>query len=239
MKKIALIFLFITSLVYSKSYVLITTLYNETHQERAEEYIICLKNNLNHPLIEKIHVLYDTAKDANEGMHILDFLKENNIEMTYINGRATYQQCFDIANTKYPEKHILLSNGDIYFNNTLYELDEYDVTNKFLVLTRWEVNKDGSLSKQYGTNGKPLTCSQDAWIFDTPIRLFSSADIKLGILGCDCAIAKQARLAGLEVLNPCLTIQCCHVHRSNVRHYPHHGYPDFVETEWTYLKAYK
>jgi len=44
-------------------FILITTLYNETNHERVKEYITCLEKNLRHPLIDKIHVLYDTTKD--------------------------------------------------------------------------------------------------------------------------------------------------------------------------------
>ncbi len=233
----SVLFFLIICCVYpiSGSFILITTLYNETNPERIEEYLTCLKRNLAHPLIEKIHVMYDVIKDDEGPTHVLNFIKEHGIEITYIRDRVTYQQCFDLANAQYHKKRILLSNGDIYFNETLSKLVGYNLRKKFLVLTRWETNKDGSLSKQYGWHGKALTCSQDVWVFDTPLREFSNAHIKLGILGCDCAIAKQAQLAGLKVLNPCLTIQCCHLHTSNVRNYPHKGYSDFVETEWSHL----
>jgi len=48
------------------------------------------------------------------------FLLEHPIEITYIKGRATYQQCFDIANEQYHTRRIIVSNGDIYFNNRTY-----------------------------------------------------------------------------------------------------------------------
>lgn len=223
-------------------FVLITTLYNEMNDDRCAEYIICLEKNLQHPLIKKIHVLYDAAKDNQSKSKLLTYLTSHDIEVSYINGRATYQDCFDIANKIYFGSRIAVSNGDIYFNDTLEELIGYDLENKFLALTRWEITKEGGLKKQYGWHGKPLYCSQDVWIFSSPIKQFGNADIKLGILGCDATIAKEALMSGMQVLNPCLTIQCCHQHLVNLRHYNfQESYPasGFYEVEWTYLDGTK
>ena len=228
---------FYTLYTHGNQFILITTLYNEINQKRCEEYITCLEKNLAHPLIEKIHVVYDTSKDNEGDQILLNFLQTNEIEISYISGRATYQNCFEIANNLYPNRRVIVANGDIYFNDTLKVLVSYNFENKFLALTRWEINSDGSLRKQYGTHGRPLYCSQDAWIFCTPLRPFENADIQLGILGCDATIAKQALLAGLQVLNPCLTVQCVHLHFTNLRHYPTHGYPSegYYEVKWDYL----
>ncbi len=218
-------------------FVLITTLYNEANQERCNEYISCLERNLQHPLIKKIHVLYDTSKDQGKSV-LLDFIIKKEIPVSYISRRPTYQNCFDVANTMYPNAKIIVSNGDIYFNNTLFALQHYNLTDKFLALTRWETNKDNTLRPQIGTNGRPLFNSQDCWIFVSPIRTFNNTNVQLGILGCDGTIAKQAVLSGMNVINPCLTIQCCHLHFVNIRHYPHESYPPsgYYDVKWCHLK---
>ncbi len=237
MKKIALIFfLLFNHLTHRKSYILITTLYNETNHERTKEYITCLKKNLRHPLIDKIHVLYDTTKDNQGTLYLHNFLLKHHIEITYIQGRATYQQCFDIANEYYHSKHIIVSNGDIYFNKTLHKLKKYDLTGKFLAITRWNQNKDGSLSKTYTILNEPLYGSQDTWIFKSPICKFANANIKLGLVGCDGAISKEAKRTALKVINPCLSIQCCHLHLSNIRNYSSMPcYSDNTLVQWTHL----
>ena len=39
----------------------------------------------------------------------------------------------------------MLSNGDIFFNETLQALDNYDLTGKMLALTRWSLTAAGNL----------------------------------------------------------------------------------------------
>lgn len=211
-------------------------LYNETNADRRAEYIECLEHNLKHPLIKGIHVLYDTSKDDSKNI-LFHFILKKNISFTPIHGRATFQQCFDIANTVYKDNAIILCNGDIYFNETLHALRGYCLEGKFLALSRWDVQKNGSLKIQLGSNSKPLYCSQDAWIFKSPITTIK-ANIMLGLLGCDGTIAKNALQAGFIVTNPCLTIQCCHLHLTNIHHYPStFAYPSsgYYDVIWTHL----
>lgn len=195
-------------------FVLITMLYNEKNKNRIDEYITCLKRNLEHPLIKTIHILYDTTTDS-EVTVIKDFLNNHQLPITFINRRGTYQDCFDLANNHYPNKTIIIANADIYFNYTLNYLLNYDLTNKFLAVTRWDELSDGTL-KLFGHH---VSDTQDAWIFKTPLKQFANKDIQMGVLDCDGRIAFQANQAGLKLLNPCKTLQCCHLHLSNVRNY--------------------
>ena len=208
----------------TKPFVLITTLYNETHPERKQEYITCIEHNCAHPLIKTMHVLYDTAKDDDTNA-LLNYLQSKKIKITFINRRPTYAQCFDCANTQYSNCKVILCNGDIYFNDTLQQLVDYDLAGKFLALTRWEEWSDGSITPYYrGRNGpqksgRETRDSQDAWIFQTPLQFIENANFKMGIPLCDCRIAYHAQKSGLYVFNPCKTIQSIHVHRSGKRNY--------------------
>jgi hypothetical protein len=134
---------------------------------------------------------------------------------------------------------VIISNGDIFFNHTLLLLERYDLTNKFLALTRWNVLKGGKLKifKQYKPDGtfwkEASETSQDAWIFQTPLREFKNSAIKIGTPQCDSLIAYQAAQAGLQVINPCLTIQACHLHRSGIRNYS----PKDKATRYNYMRS--
>ncbi len=203
--------------IYAK-FKLITTLYNETNRARCAEYRLCLEKNLAHDVINEIHILYDTSKD-DEQNELLKYLETKNVTITLISGRPTYGYCFQLANTYYPNSAVILSNADIYFNTTLNQLEKYDLFNKFLAITRWDVYPNGQLHL-FGGMHYPRSDSQDVWIFRTPLRPFANDNIRMGLLDCDGRIAFQARQAGLQVINPCKTIQCCHVHLSGVRNYP-------------------
>ncbi|MFA6263853.1 MAG: hypothetical protein WCW33_05650 [Candidatus Babeliales bacterium] len=200
--------------VSSSKFTLLTTLYNEKNKYRATEFITCMEKNLQHPSIDTIHVLYDISKDDEQESAILHYLKSRNIKISYITERAAFGYFFKIANSEYPHRRIIVSNADIFFNETLTLLEPCDLHNKFLALTRWDVRNNGALIEFY-----PLGFSQDVWIFQTPLPPFENDAIKMGILGCDPAIAYQAQHSGLMLSNPSLSIQCCHLHRSQIRNY--------------------
>ena len=220
-----LIWLITSCAVAQNSFVLITVLYNETNNERIQEYITCLERNLSHQLIEKVHVIYDRTRDDDDNK-LLQLLKNKQVSLTYITGRPTYDFCFKLVNDCYPNKKIILSNADIYFNETLFKLVGYDLTGKFLALTRWNVEKNNKMQLEgYSRYGRGNIYSQDSWIFQTPLRDCRDDTTQLGILHCDTWIAYRAKKVGLKVINPCLDIQCCHLHLSGVRHYEKMSFP--------------
>lgn len=229
----------------SNTFILFTMLYNESNQERRQEYIDCLERNLKHCAISQIHVLYDTTSDDDDCV-LLDYIKQKPIRITYIKGRATFDDFFNVANADYVDCKIIISNADIYFNGTLHFLKNYNLINKFVALTRWNVQEDGFLTRfvyniVVGRNGNrkdhPNYYSFDTWIFQSPIRKFEDASFRLGTWGCDGYIAYQAKRAGLELVNPCLTVQCCHLHVSEVRNYKveKKNHRKIVPIKWTTL----
>ena len=134
---LAVILLSISLPMSCKQFVLITSLYNETNEARRQEYITCLKNNITHPMIKKIHIIYDKAKDDKNNnfrtvLKNLAMQEPKKLKITIISGRPSYSYCFELANTKYPNSSVILSNGDIFFNETLQTLDNYDLTGKML-----------------------------------------------------------------------------------------------------------
>ncbi len=197
-------------------FVLITSLYNETNQDRVNEYIGCLEINLKHNSIKQIHVIYDTSRD-DQSNTFLQYLKTQNVKITYMSKRPSFGDCFKLVNQEYPNSRIMIANADIFFNDTLNKLDTYDLTNKFLALTRWNVSINGTIT--IFEQGIGSFYSQDVWIFNTPIRKFKDDAIGIGTLQCDNAIAYQAIESGLVVTNPCLSIQCCHLHITGIHNY--------------------
>lgn len=198
-------------------FVLITMLFNETDTVRKEEYKTCLLKNKAHPLIDTIHVWYDTSKDTKYN-ELYQFLLDIDVIIETHNGRMSFGNLFEIASTQYPNRRIIGSNADIYFNETLALLDEYDLTGSFLAITRWDLLKNGSL--QIDTIHKRAnTGAHDSWIFQSPLFVPGAESIYLGTYGCDGGIAHQVIAAKLKILNPCYSIICTHLHHSPVRHY--------------------
>lgn len=228
---ILIFFGLICSDIFADKLKLITVLYNETNLQRIQEYKTCLQNNLEHPSIDHIHVFYDTSRDDGNN-YLLEYLKQQKITISLIQGRPSFIYCFRFANDIFPNRKVMLSNADIFFNNTLEILENYNLSGKFLAITRKEVAADGSLSymrsKAYVGRREG---SQDVWIFNTPIPVFKRDDIKLGTLHCEGEVAFQMMQLGLQVINPFFSIDCLHLHLSGIRHYADRPipWPYFVE----------
>lgn len=197
-------------------FILITVLYNERKSWRVFEYKKCIEKNLQNKMIKKIHVLYDVTND-DEKNEILDYLKVHKVTITPIRNRPSFSAIFNLANRLYPNSKIIISNADIYFNQTLFLLENYDLTGKFLTITRYEDRLTGILKLR--DDGKRRGYSQDTWITKTPIPRINAKWIQIGTVGCEQLINYQAYMAGLKIMNPCLSIQCCHLHNSHVRNY--------------------
>lgn len=222
------------------SLVLITTLYNEPNARRAAEYVTCLRNNIAHPLISKIHVFYDTSRDREtQSKKILLFLKSkaSKITITYTKGRSSFKDCFDLANERYSGKKTVVANADIYFDETLRSLEKVSLDGKFFVLTRWNVLSDGQKELEF-TGFLPGELSQDVWMFSSPIRNIRGAhEVLLGTHYCETRILEKIIAAGLSVSNPCLTIRANHLHMSPVRSWsPQKGPARIIRVPWCRLQ---
>ncbi len=105
---------------------------------------------------------------------------------------------------------------------------DYDLKNKFLSLTRWDVLPNSILqpARPWGEND-PIAYGADTWIFKTPIQNIDTKNIQIGTWGCDGGLIQCAIEHNLKVLNPCKDIRCCHLHQSGIKHYPYIN-PNFV-----------
>ena len=219
-------------------FVLMIPLYNEPNINRVNEYISCLQHNVIHKGVEKIHVFYDTSRDHETiKKHILNALRRHKVHITHMKGRLTYGQCFKVANEMYSDKKVIIANADIYFDNTLRQLETFSLENKLLALTRWNLLEGGELSLEY-TGSIPAEFSQDAWIFNAPIREVVGADqVYLGMHYCETKLLQCLIDAGLHISNPCLSVRCIHVHRSAIRTWtPGKGPAEIIRVPWCILQ---
>jgi len=222
-KKLMIIILLITQLPLaaqiSNKFTLIVHLFNEKNAARCEEYIECLKINLAHPLIDKIHVVYEYSNEEQEQKSIiLNFLKTVDIPISYMPSHTSFNACLSIANELYPNKATIIANGDIYFDETLNILENYDLEDKFLAPTRWDILPDGTRQIYHFKTGQINFLSQDCWMFKSPFPM-PRKTILLGKMRCENIIMGHAFDMKYEVQNPSLTIKCWHLHKVQIRHY--------------------
>jgi len=190
--------------------ILVTSYYHTPHQQRQEEINTCLQKNCDHEAIHRIILLNDT-------LYPLDFLKEGSeekIEQHLVDrqGRLYYRDAVAYINEFLIGEIIILVNSDIYMDRSLFRLYDYDFSNTFLALSRYEHNNIAL--------GHISSCSQDTWIFQSPLRVdLSLIDFPFGMAGCDNRLARIIHDAGYRVLNPCRSIITYHMHSSRYRTY--------------------
>ncbi|MBF0489702.1 MAG: glycosyltransferase family 61 protein [Candidatus Omnitrophica bacterium] len=182
---------------------LLVSLWDDPDPKRREEFFSCLYKNIENPYIKRIYVFYEDTTGLWK-----EVLQNEKIQVVFLKEYPTYRTFIDYANQYLSGKMVAIANADIFLDESLELLREYDFSRKVLALTRYNFapykNWEGSLwERNY--------YSQDTWIFRAPLTgVF--ADIRIGYLGCDGWIAYELERAGFNVLNPSLDIKTWHVH---------------------------
>lgn len=151
------------------------------------------------------------CREHNEGSGIFS-------RVEYLDGeknRITFNELVEHCNRKFRGELCVISNSDITFGSSVYSLAGLKKANRLVALTRWE---SPSSPRFIGFTHEEcfFSGSQDSWAFVGGEIPEVSAEIPMGIVGCDSVIAGWAVISGLEVVNPCLTIRTTHVHSNPV-----------------------
>jgi hypothetical protein len=179
--------------------------FKSKHPEREAEYITCLQENINNKFIHKIHVFLETNTTPPINHPKLHYIN--------LNKRCTYDDFFKYSNENLDGQNCIISNSDIIFDDSLIHFTDFNLENYFICLTRWNITKEDGL-RYYNE-----PCSQDTWIFKSPLPTNFSCSLYLGTPGCDNFVAYLATKAGLITNNPSLLIITRHLHLTNYRTY--------------------
>jgi len=195
--------------------ILLTGLYEDADLNRRNEFIECLKRNIENDNLDEIHLFTEEPLSLDKLLIDYPLLSAAKVRLIARGRRLTYHDLFDYANRCLQGRGVIIANADIFFDHSLARLDGYDLAGKLLCLSRWDVQSDGS------AHFFNHPASQDAWIFRSPIREFP-CDFYLGMPGCDNRLAWEADNAGLVISNPGRSVRAYHLHLSQVRRYCEH-----------------
>jgi len=191
---------------------LLCAFYLDADLARRGELLECLRRNEANPAFDEVHLWLESPGDPARMVAAYPILKSLKIRLIAYGQRVTYLDLFNYANRSLAGCPVAIANADIYFDDSVRELNDLDLTGKLLCLSRWDIQPDGT-ERLFD---HPF--SQDAWIFAAPIREFP-CDFHLGVPGCDNRLAFEARRAGLTLSNPAKSIRAFHLHLSGVRRY--------------------
>jgi hypothetical protein len=209
--------------------ILLIEYFKSPNQNRDSEYLFCINQNLNNPLIEKIYVFISDESEL--------LIQNPKLRTIKSSTRPTFNDLFEFANKSCVGKKCIIANTDIFLDQTISSLLDFDLNNKFLALTRWDIfqdkgnwfvryydnpwmechKSDGTIDEDESISTSHL--SQDCWIFSSPIKLDDRLKFLMGKPGCDNRITQIMHENEYEVSNPSLLVKVLHYHQTNYRTY--------------------
>ena len=207
------------------------------NEDRHEEYLTCLRENLKNPHIEKIHIFleYSQKRPPIEDSKIVYpqiekvSMEEHRVRdssKSYLKvsdkSRVTFASLFKYARESLSGKDCIIANSDIFFDETLEVINEADLGNTMICLSRWDIKEalGGQAVKLYNRPD-----SQDSWTFTSPVskKIEEKSNFFLGRKGCDNALAWILHEDGMKLTNPAHQIITKHLHMVDYRTYQSYG----------------
>ena len=200
---------------------LITQFYLDQKRERNLENLKCLKSNLENKYINKIYVFLESNTKPD--------ITHTKLKLVKLGRRPTFHDFFMFTNRLVNNIDIfIISNTDIYFDESISYSRRFLSKQKIFALTRWDLLRDNSivLYNKY--------LSQDTWIYKSKIEK-NIGNFFLGQAGCDNRLLYELKQTGLTIKNPCFSIKSVHVHMSKDRIYLDNPNYKFVDPPYHYI----
>lgn len=180
-----------------------------TRKNRQTEINMCLNQLAYNSEIDKIYILCSNK---------LELQNEKFIKIDINSEQPTFKDFFNIANFNTDENDInIILNSDCFIDAENVKLVKENLVDQKQVycLSRWNVTKIKPLEAQHYN----IECSQDAWIFKGQISEKIQGQYKMGMPGCDNAIAAELFQLKYDITNPSLDVKVYHVHFVDYRTY--------------------
>ena len=196
--------------------ILISCYYLSDNIERQKELNDTLIYNANNKYIKQIILL-------NDQIYNLDFIKRNKKKIKqvslYSEGKLYFSKAIEYINHYLCGENVILSNSDIYFDNSLELLVNKFMEKKVYCLLRYEILDNGE-KDIFRHFDEPRSDSQDSWIFKAPLDInLEDVHFSFGTLGCDNIFANVLYNHGYQLYNPAYDIITTHMHRTEERTY--------------------
>ncbi|MEI6850247.1 MAG: hypothetical protein WCK29_04375, partial [archaeon] len=198
---------------------LLTQYYVDSSKERQKEIDYAIRKNCNNKFIDKIYLFME--KD-----HRLPILKNRKIEKIIIGERLEYQHCLNFSNKNLQNQLSIIANSDIYFDESINLINNLNFDNLLLAITRHDLINGKVLPLQkpimHGRVLDPRPAqTQDAWIYEAPVRNITNAYIQLGVMHCERRFAALFDKERYEIINPYPLLRAIHVHTTQKRNTPY------------------
>jgi len=182
--------------------VLATTFSCRTSPERRSQWDYCLRVNTENPNINVLYAFLDGISNI-DPESLFPGLRHSKVSVVQQDGFPSLKQISNYVAAKHPGKPCIIANADIFFDNG----SNIERVRTIQPGNLWCISRYDWLDGEwYNRMVKDPHCvTYDSFAFRIPLPDFDS-DILIGKLDADPYICKQAREAGIMVLNPSLSI---------------------------------
>jgi hypothetical protein len=136
-----------------------------------------------------------------------------------LSNKLKYSDAISFINNNLKDEICILSNSDIYFDETLSKINDKNIKDNFFALLRYDEQEDGS-KKIFTRYDIPRDDSQDCWIFNSPLNIdLDKLNFSFRTLGCDSIFATIVHQSNINVSNPSYDIIITHLHKTEFRTY--------------------
>ena len=188
--------------------------FSHKNKNRQLEIHQCIMNNINNKYIDRIYLILENREDINNE-YIIEYNKNKKVYISTLNKRLNFSEIFTFVNSvTHAEDINIVSNLDIYFDDTISKILEKDMDKKLICLTRWDKNLNDADSKLFN-----VSYSQDSWIWKGEIVISAKSNFYMGIPGCDNILCGIYYEMGYDILNPAYDIISHHIHNDLTRDY--------------------
>jgi hypothetical protein len=194
--------------------ILLTQYYVPDKTARAKEINACLANNAACRYIDRIVLLNEKEYELPVS------IQTAKIEQEVVGGRLRFDTAFKWIYEKAPrDSYVVITNSDIYLDQSWKLLWSIGLDDTFLSLLRWD-DVPGGEPKLFG----PRADSQDSWVISANSVKARTWDwnalaIPFGKGGCDNAINVELLRQKFRLANPCMNLITHHLHTSGYRTY--------------------
>jgi hypothetical protein len=204
--------------------VLITQFFLTDNQRRQKELNVCLTHNILNKNIDEILLLTETFIDIRKYLtENIEFKYLEKVRQIIINDRLTLYRGIEYC--KDNKKIYMISNSDIFFDDTLKMLKDINLEETILALSRYDLIKEyvrkgqneAKIFTHEGQLGNPVIDSHDVWILTNNIKNDIRLDVPLGTCGIDNIANYIFMDNGYKVVNPVFDIHAIHYHLDNYR----------------------
>lgn len=206
----------------TQGFSLFTIWYDCLESDRFDELHTCLLKNCENTHIRKIFVCFELLSPLTRGgieQKYKTYLAHSKVELLFLERESSRQISFldliKLANNNLDQdSRFIISNSDIYFDDSLSLAENLTFESYVLSLTRHNVFQ--SFKNMKGNNWERKYWTQDSWFLKAPFPEKEDFDINLGWIACDNVINYNFFRHGFDVYNPSDSIISWHYHKEAV-----------------------